>query len=342
MKALSKYPGVFAATFLAGAAAVFIWHSISNTKISTDTPPPALAAETAQIDAGQAEPEVKTTVEETPEEVEEPPNPLEKVWAKDKSLFYKGYKITKECNKVWDDYFLCRLTIHKNGTVLALIETDYTRDYWLRFGLFNFLGGKDKQLVVFTYSGGAHCCYDYRIYDLNPGFRKIYDSTPLDSANDIGNELFPVDINNDGVYEFRRDVMAFDYFHAGHADAVFPPAIFEYDKRRGQYRLANRKFGDFVMLDREWILRWYEKERKSYGNESEEFKVSNERYTVRALFLTMVYAGREAEAWKYLDENNNFDHKEEYRKDVKAQLISDVTYRSIYPPAKAKRNRSAK
>jgi hypothetical protein len=331
MKALPKYPSVFAAAFLAGSAAVFLWLFISNTKTSTGSPPSTMATETAPVDVGPAEPEVKTTVEETPEEPDEEPNPLEKVWVKDKSLSYKGYKITKECDRIDDEFSTCWLKIRKNGKVLNAIEANYARDNWLVFGLFNFLGGKDEQLVVHTYSGGAHCCYDYRIYDLDPGFRKIYDSTPLDSANDIGNELFPVDINKDGVFEFRRDVMAFDYFHAGHADAVFPPAIFEYDKRRGQYRLANRKFGKFVISEQEQNLRHLETERKKSPSESEEMRLLNERYIVRSVFLSLVYAGREAEAWKYLDENNNFDHKEEYRKDVEDQLISDVTYRSIYP-----------
>jgi len=31
------------------------------------------------------------------------------------------------------------------------------------FGLFNFLGGRKKQLIVGGYSGGAHCCWQYRI-----------------------------------------------------------------------------------------------------------------------------------------------------------------------------------
>jgi hypothetical protein len=324
MKAISKYPGVFAATFLAGAFAVFIWLSISNTKISTDTPPPALATETAQIDVGQAEPEVNTTVEETTEEPDEDPNPLEKVWVKDKSLFYKGYKITKECDRIDDEFSTCWLKIRKNGKVLDAVEANYARENWLRFGLFNFLGGKDKQLVVHTYSGGAHCCYDYRIYDLDPGFRKIYDSTPLDSANDIGNELFPVDINKDGIFEFRRHVMAFQ-------DFCFPLAIFEYDKNGRQYKIKNRKFGDFVMSHREQIMRWYEKEKKRARNESENVRLTNERDTIRSLFLTMVYAGHEADAWKYLEENDHFDDKEKFRKDAKSEFISDVTYRSIYP-----------
>jgi hypothetical protein len=330
MKALPKYFGVFAAAFLAGLAAVFIWLSISNTKTSADNPPPALASEAALINAGRAGPEVKTTVEETPEEVVENPNPLEKIWEKDNRLLYKGYKISKECDKFDDDYANCWLRVRKNGKVLAAIEAEYTRDYWMRFGLFNFLGEKDKQLVVFTYSGGAHCCYDYLIYDLDPGFRKIYDSTPLDAANDIGNELFPVDINKDGVYEFRRHAMAFQDFY-------FPPAIFEYDKNRRQYRIANRKFGDFVMSEREQIMQWYEKEKKRARNESEEVRLTNDRDTVRALFLTMVYADREAEAWKYLDENDHYDDRERFRKDAKSEFISDVTYRSIYPPARAKR-----
>jgi hypothetical protein len=221
MRPFLKRLTVFLGTLVVGLGAAFAWLIPPHIQ-----PPfsPASVTETSRTESLQ----IDYTRREVVKPVEEPaenPNPLDKIWAKERKLSYLGYEIKKECEQV-GIFLNCKLKIRKNGKTLDKIAVEYSRDYWLKFGLFNFLGGKDKQLIIHTYSGGAHCCYAYFIYDLSPGFRKIYDSTRYDAANDIGNELFPVDIDNDGVYEFRRDVMAYDYFHASHADSVFPSAIF--------------------------------------------------------------------------------------------------------------------
>ena len=53
MKAHPKYLGVFAATFLAGAFAVFIWHFTSNIKPTSSEPFVLTVTETAPVDDSQ-------------------------------------------------------------------------------------------------------------------------------------------------------------------------------------------------------------------------------------------------------------------------------------------------
>ena len=158
---------------------------------------------------------------------------------------YQGFTILKKCigNEDFDNN--CQVKIVKNKKVLARFDSQ--KDYWVKFSLFNFLGGNDKQLIIHTYSGGAHCCNDYVIYDLKPTFRKVYDSTKFDSGSEIGNYLTPIDIDKDGVFEFQRSVMTFDYFHTSHASSVFPPVIFRYDKKKARYDFANKVFPNFVI-----------------------------------------------------------------------------------------------
>src|SRR5215470_16003620 len=109
---------------------------------------------------------------------------------------------------------------------------------WAKLGLFNFLGARRKQLSVEGYSGGAHCCWEYRIIDLLPTYRVLYNS---DDWN-VGNRLTPVDIDKDGVFEFTQNVMTFDYFPLSHSGSPFPPAIFKYNQRAGKYLPANWLF----------------------------------------------------------------------------------------------------
>lgn len=264
---------------------------------------------------------------ETSEDDETYSSPLDKIWIESESFSYEGYSISKKCAGEEDSYAddNCELKISENKRQLAKFTS--SRAYWLQYGLFNFLGKKDKQLIVFTYSGGAHCCEDYVIYDLKPAFRVIYDSEKYDSADEIGSDLIPVDVDRDGIFEFQRNIMAFDYFFASHADSVFPPVIFAYDKKAGAYDFANKKFPGFVLKELEENLAWLRKNRKS---ENESQKQMNERYIVRKTFLNLVYAGKEEEAWKYFDENYNFEDKEEFKTAVRESFSEEVVYKSIY------------
>ncbi|MGB4988888.1 MAG: hypothetical protein WBO10_06600, partial [Pyrinomonadaceae bacterium] len=152
---------------------------------------------------------------------------LEKIWINDDETQTTEYKIKRKCGLASDEIDACKLTVSYNGKFVAEFENERGGKDWLRYGFFNFLGKKEKQLVVHTYSGGAHCCYDYYIYDLGRTFQSIYESSKFDSANEVGNQLIPVDIDQDGVFEFYQDVMAFDYMApGGHATATFPPAVF--------------------------------------------------------------------------------------------------------------------
>ena len=208
----------------------------------------------------------------------------------------------------------------------VLASSTSSRGYWLEYGFFNFLGKDKKQLIVQTYSGGAHCCYDYTIYDLKPKFRVIYDSKHFD----VGEKLIPVDINGDGIFEFRQSIMAFDYFHASHADSVFPPAVFAYDKQKGRYDFANKKFPNYVLDDTKKAIDWLGKQKNQKENRSDLLEELNKRCIARLTFLNLVYAGREKEAWKFFNGNYNFEDREDFRKDVKKRISEDVTYKSNY------------
>lgn len=332
MRALLKHLTVFLATLIVGIGAAFALLLLPPAQTAFSSPGVTETAQTQNPRTISNTEVVRAEAVKTVKKPETAPNPLDKVWANDRGLFYKGYGIKKTCvtNNVEYRNLDCKLKITKNGKTLEAFTADYILENWLQFGLFNFLGGRDKQLIVHTYSGGAHCCYDYMIYDLSPGFRKIYDSRKYDAANDIGNELFPEDMDGDGVYEFRRDVMAYDSFHASHADSVFPPAIFEYDPKKRQFDFARRRFSSYFKSEILQSQRWLEWGRQTCKNESPDSCKLTERWFVRAKFLNLIYGGRQTEGWKYFEENYIFEDKESYRKDIKDAFRDDVTYRSIY------------
>ncbi len=318
MKRFPQYFLTFVITFVVGTFAVSILFPEQPVLERSET------EITLQANTPIAEATIKAVEDQNEEEST---NPLEKIWLQDESVYYSNYKFTQKCLQDNEVETPCTLVVTKNKKVLASFDSYSAR--WLQYGFFNFLGEDDKQLIVQTYSGGAHCCYDYVIYDLEPAFRIIYDSTRFDSSKDIGNELIPVDIDADGVFEFSQDVMMFDYFFASHADSPFPPVVFAYDKKKGRYDFANKKFSDFVMNELKENLDWLAKQNVS-ETESESSKKMNKRYVVRKTFLNQVYAGKEKEGWKYFDENYVFEDKEEYRTEIKERFSEDITYKSIY------------
>ena len=311
MKRLPKFLLVSLFTFFVGIAAVSIWFFLTQNSAQNPKTEIIIAAN---------KPIAELTIKAVEPEEDKFRNPLDEIWLEDKKFTYNGYTITKECIEIDSGYADCAIKIKINGRVLAKIELEDVRDNWIDYGFFNFLGDDDKQLIIHTYSGGAHCCYDYVIYDLKPTFRVIYDSTKFDSGNDVGNDLIPADIDGDGIFEFQQDVMAFGYFHASYAGSVFPPVIFAYDKKKGHYDFANKKFPDFVMNELEENLDWVKKQGLDPVGD----------YTVTKTFLNLVYAGKEKQAWKFFDENYDFEDKEDFRKDVKKVFSQDITYKSIY------------
>lgn len=247
-------------------------------------------------------------------------NPLDKEWVDGDFAEYGRISATRVCEQEGTGWTICKLVVRESGKIQRTFEVDDDNPFRLRFGFFDFLGRGDKQLVVFTYSGGAHCCYDYTIFDFEPRFRVIYDSSKYDSANEIGSELVPVDMDLDGVFEFHQRIEAFSYFHASYAASNKPTAVFAYNKKRRTYELANKRFPEYVLADTERTLKWMRDNPSQW----------DDVFVTRETFLNHIYSGDKRKAWEYYEKNYNFADKDEYRRDVRKLFKSEPVYRSIY------------
>lgn len=146
-----------------------------------------------------------------------------------KSLNYAGYEIRakkvemryRESRRPADDEYV---EVKKNKSLLA--KFDRCRDpmgTFARIGLFPFLGGSEKQLIVEQTMLRDWC---YWIVSWSPGFRVIYDSAKYD----VDGELSPEDIDKDGVYEFWQRLRTFWFFeHMCGACSPHIGIIFKYD-----------------------------------------------------------------------------------------------------------------
>lgn len=252
---------------------------------------------------------------------------LERAFIKGTRLTYGGYVVTRTVSEAEGE---SRAVISRGGRELARLADGAPRDYATRIGLFPFLGRKGRQLVVEQYTGGAHCCTVYRVYDLGAELRTLFDGDEY-GVEEIGEDMKVVDADGDGRYEFTLTVMAFDYFMTSHAGSVFPTAVFAYDERAGKYLPANRKFSAYLLrgvardIGRVKALsRRLTKEERAGAFHGEHFSV------VLDVLLKYVYAGEERKGWAFFDSNYLLADKAEVEAGVKKRLKQSAIYCAVY------------
>lgn len=253
---------------------------------------------------------------------------LDKVFTKEDRLFYLGYEVMK-CYDPQDDVWFA--TLKKEEKVLATFKRGYNKKEWTNFGLFSFLGEDTKQLIVEQFSGGAHCCWSYWILNLLPDPEVIYESQQYP----VGYSLVPVDLDEDGVFEFTQGILTFDYFdRLCHALSPIPTVVFQYEENKNKYIPVSRSFS-------EHLLKGIEKDmlRVNELNEridSATYDDSGGEYlsAVLQVVLCYIYAGKENEAWSFYDSEYHLPDKKEMKSKIKKKLKNCLVYKQIYEAQK--------
>ena len=318
---MNRFVPLVAAAFLTAAAGAAV-AMLLPPRSGPGVPEPAGAVARLQP-ASQPRPA------QSPAPSEDTSSPLEAVYVKSPKWSYAGYDIERSFDGATGE---SAATISRDGKVLATHENGGMGEDSTQTGLFPFLGGETKQLVVMQYTGGAHCCWIYHIYELSPRLRLIFDGDEY--TDSIGYELHPKDLDGDGRFEFTQAVMTFDYFHMSHAASVFPVAVFSYDEQAGSYLPVNHKFPDYVLRGLEKDLKRLEEVRPKVVSDN---VWANESYLSAVLCVTLkyIYAGRQADGWEFYEREYNLSNKDEVRADMKKALEGDRVYQAIYRGAGA-------
>lgn len=252
-------------------------------------------------------------------------DPFEAIYIDGDKLSYQGYDVERFSDAADRLSFA---TIKKKGRIIATLRNGGPGKESTQFGLFSLFGDASKQLVILQYSGGAHCCWTYRIYDFHPNLRVIFDDESY-GLDYLGYELVPQDIDGDGKFELTQSVMTFDYFHMSHASSVFPVAVFSYNEKSRTYVPANRRFSAYVLKGIENDLKALELARRDVDAEDLQ---NREKYlsAVLKVMLKRIYAGDEADAWKFFNSEYRLSDKTEIKSDIRKALRHDPIYRSLY------------
>jgi hypothetical protein len=160
------------------------------------------------------------------------------------------------------------------------------------------LNGDGKpDLVVQGYSGGAHCCYTYRIVGLTRGLpliREIHNQVPI---------VFKT--GDDGKVELDTGDGVFDYFLVPHANAVIPQLFLRLEGNKivdlGPEHLAD--YDRAIEKARsELTAEELDKLRKSNYSQGMLFDQLLTVQKVMTIVLNYLYSGRQEEAWRSLDQ----------------------------------------
>ncbi len=202
-------------------------------------------------------------------------------------------------------------------------------------------GDGKPNLVVFHWSGGAHCCYDVYIFSIGDKFRFV------DKIEGEHGFVGFKDLDGDGALEFTGYDWAFAYWNESFAASPFPRFILKY--QNGRYRLAY----DLMAKPVEQIQEEF-KERRPEAIFFQD-PCLKERMIWRkgdvcvnsdlwAYMLELIYGGHPQKAWDFLNQAWEYgrEAKEAFLADFKSQLaISDyscslpVDLKEYKPPAGA-------
>jgi len=158
-------------------------------------------------------------------------------------------------------------------------------------------GDGKPELIVQGYSGGAHCCYTYRIVGLTQGLpliREIHNQVPV---------IFKT--RDDGGVELHTGDGVFDYFLVPHANAVIPQLFLRLEGDKvvdlGPEHLADYD-REIEKARSQLNAEELDKLRKSNYSEGMLFDQLLTVQKVMTIVLNYLYSGRQDEAWRSLDQ----------------------------------------
>jgi hypothetical protein len=190
------------------------------------------------------------------------------------------------------------------------------------FGLFPFLGGASKQLIV---SQDAPRQGRQWIVSLSPSPRVIYDGPAFAAGREV-DDLHVADFDGDGVYELAAPLTTFYGFRdwaLSPSATPLPEVVFRYDEKAGRYLPANARFRQQLLKDVEEAK---SKVRGPAPPESPESHLSD----ILSVVLAHVFAGDERGGWEFYEKTYGLPDKAEVRRETEAELRAQPVYRFIY------------
>jgi len=203
-------------------------------------------------------------------------------------------------------------------------------------------GDGQPDLVISHWSGGAHCCFTFYVFNIGEKFQLV---DVIDNGDgDLGKF---VDIDNDGVLEFQGNDWSYGYWHECFAASPAPEIILKYQD--GKYRLAlalmkkplpspeqEETLINEIRKDQSEVLKQIKEDMKTVGQtDADNFAwVKNDFVLTSKVWghmLELIYTGHPNEAWLFLDKiyPKRSPEKDAFIKDFKKKMSESKYWDSI-------------
>jgi len=181
-------------------------------------------------------------------------------------------------------------------------------------------GEGNPDIIIQTYSGGAHCCFDTFLYDLGTELTEI--SVPVSpGGNHCGHFE---DLEEDGIYEFLSVDDSFAYRYCAYAGTPIVRVVLKYEPGAG-YVPASPKFAYLYTEDITVHAQWAERARQGLVHNGWD---DTSKCSVLPLVLDYLYSGYPDMAWDALYKYYAFPDVEEFRADI-AQSVYGSPYFTV-------------
>lgn len=183
-------------------------------------------------------------------------------------------------------------------------------------------GDGAQEVVIAHWSGGAHCCYDFKVFSLADEFLYLAGF----QVNDASGSTFK-DVDGDGIYEFMTNDFTFAYWNASFAGSPAPQVILRF--KDGQYKVAYDLMSQpmptpdeerkYLIQDKAEIARLCSEEIWAWHRDG--VCVTSDIWTY---MLKLIFTGHPEEAWAFLDRKwtGSPQAKEWFIYDFKRRLVS--------------------
>ena len=212
-------------------------------------------------------------------------------------------------------------TVSRDGQVLLELEEwnvnispDTGRD---------LTGDGDPDAVLWTYSGGAHCCFSTHVYSLGAEITRIFVSQPSNCGGEFQ------DLDADEVAEFVTCDDSFAYAFCAYAGSPMPEVVLSYEPGAG-FQPATASFSERYQ---DLIARHTEQAESAVGDKDLVTTYPDEvRCAVLAVVLDYLYTCQTDQAWSELERLYPLDDAAEFRSEIQ-DLLSGTELYSCPPPS---------
>jgi hypothetical protein len=172
-------------------------------------------------------------------------------------------------------------------------------------------GSGHPNLIIESYSGGAHCCFETLVYDLAETLVPI--GLPASPGGNASGEF--VDLDGDSVFEFRTCDDSFAYAYCSYAGSPCVPAVLVYDSGQGRYVPESYAYPE---LYRDEIRRDTERAKLALTGGGDAGWDGTPKCDVLPLVLDYLYSGEPEAAWDALETYYLFSDRDAFRAEIEA------------------------